>query len=69
MKQSNKYTQRKTIGGIEITYEFEEGKSFAVGYCPNNCGHKEESIGLSLDPGIVTAKKIQAHLKKCPNQK
>jgi hypothetical protein len=63
MKKSGKKTLRtETINGFDITYEMEEGKIFAVGYCPI-CLQKESSIQLGLDPGAITAGKLRTHME------
>ena len=54
--------ETKTIDGFSITYESEEGRTFAVGYCPE-CGHKEESMQQTLDAGKITVSKLKTHIK------
>jgi hypothetical protein len=62
MKKRKTYTETKTIDGFSITYETEGGRKFAYGHCPI-CGHKEESIQLTLDAGPITASKLRVHIK------
>src|SRR5690349_6071819 len=61
MRKQNKFIRSETIDGFSITYETEQGRTFAFGYCPI-CGNKEESAQLGLDAGRITASKLRAHI-------
>ena len=63
MPKKSKIIETKTINGISVNYEVEEGRTFAVAYCPI-CGNKEEAMSLGLDSGKMVAGRVKSHIER-----